>query len=179
MKRFILTGAPGCGKTSILCLLEKKGYSVVQEAATDVIAQEQLVGNLVPWKHATFVDQIVLLQKQRQILAVDSQVQFYDRSPICTYALAIYLGFEPSVVLLQEIERMGKEKIYQKNVFFIENLGFCKATEARTISFEESLIFEKIHEETYAKFGYRSIKIPAEASAQRADAILNECEKQI
>jgi len=42
-----------------------------------------------------------------------------------------------------------KESIYQKRVFFVRNLGFVTATEARRISFEETVRFEKIHEDTY------------------------------
>jgi hypothetical protein len=38
MKRRILTGTPGAGKTSILRLLERLGHSIVEEAATAVIA---------------------------------------------------------------------------------------------------------------------------------------------
>jgi predicted ATPase len=38
MRRFIMTGAPGSGKTSILRALENLGYAVVEEAATDAIA---------------------------------------------------------------------------------------------------------------------------------------------
>jgi predicted ATPase len=34
MRRFIMTGAPGAGKTSILRVLESLGYAVVEEAAT-------------------------------------------------------------------------------------------------------------------------------------------------
>ena len=45
MKRFILTGAPGAGKTSILQALAAGGHAVVPEAATDVmtarLAQEE------------------------------------------------------------------------------------------------------------------------------------------
>ena len=37
MRRFIITGAPGAGKTSIVRQLELDGFSVVEEAATDVI----------------------------------------------------------------------------------------------------------------------------------------------
>jgi predicted ATPase len=35
MKRCILTGAPGAGKTALVRLLERNGYAVVEEAATD------------------------------------------------------------------------------------------------------------------------------------------------
>ena len=44
MKRYILTGAPGAGKTAILRQLELDGYGVVEEAATDIIAIEQAQG---------------------------------------------------------------------------------------------------------------------------------------
>ena len=49
MKRFILTGAPGAGKTAILRLLELEGFGVVEEAATDVIALWQAQGIAQPW----------------------------------------------------------------------------------------------------------------------------------
>ena len=41
MKRFIITGAPGAGETAIIRQLELDGFSVVEEAATDVIAAAQ------------------------------------------------------------------------------------------------------------------------------------------
>ena len=44
MKRFILTGTPGAGKTAILRQLEIEGFGVVEEAATDVIALWQARG---------------------------------------------------------------------------------------------------------------------------------------
>ena len=45
MRRYILTGAPGAGKTAILRQLELDGFSVVEEAATDVIAAAQAQRN--------------------------------------------------------------------------------------------------------------------------------------
>ena len=41
MKRYILTGAPGCGKTSIIHALEMTGCSVVRESATDIISYKK------------------------------------------------------------------------------------------------------------------------------------------
>jgi len=38
MRRFIITGAPGAGKTAIIRQLELDGFGVVEEAATAVIA---------------------------------------------------------------------------------------------------------------------------------------------
>ena len=176
MKRYILTGTPGSGKTSILHELKSKGYSVVEEAATDVIALEQADGSPEPWMQTDFIDKIVRLQKQRQIetLVLPYELQFYDRSPVCTYALSRYLGYPPSACLLEEMERIERLNIYQRQVFFIENLGFCEPTEARKISFAESLLFEEIHVETYISFGYDLIKIPSDSLAKRVQSVAGE-----
>lgn len=54
MRRFVVTGAPGAGKTAIIRQLEIEGYSVVKEAATDVIAAAQAQGIREPWSEASF-----------------------------------------------------------------------------------------------------------------------------
>lgn len=45
-------------------------------------------------------------------------------------------------------------------VFFIRNHGFVQATPARRISFADSLVFERIHEQTYRDLGFHLIDIP-------------------
>lgn len=176
MKRYILTGTPGSGKTTIIHALKRQGYAVVEEAATDVIT-EQMRGNPEPWRQPDFIDAIVHLQKQRQITtaAAPYHLQFYDRSPLCTYALSRHLGYPPSAHLLAEIERMEREHIYQRQVFFIANLGFCQPTEVRKISFEEALLFEQIHRETYISFGYDLVTIAPYSLAERVSCIIERC----
>lgn len=50
MRRFILTGTPGSGKTALLRRLEIDGHAVVEEAATDVIALRQAEEIDEPWR---------------------------------------------------------------------------------------------------------------------------------
>jgi predicted ATPase len=173
MRRFILTGAPGSGKTAIIRQLELDGFAVVEEAATDVIALEQARGVAEPWKRPSFIDAIAELQRRRQVRASreTDEVQFHDRSAICTAALAVYLGSPLSDTLSRELKRIETEAIYQKRVFFVQNLGLITPTEARRISFEESLRFERVHQETYRSFGFELVPIASASLLDRVDAI--------
>src|SRR5271170_2700817 len=114
MKRFILTGAPGAGKTVILRQLELDGFSVVEEAATDVIALQQAQGVSEPWTHPSFIDSVADLQRWRQLRALcePAGIQFHDRSAVCTAALAQYLGHPVSDILLRELKRIETEAIF-------------------------------------------------------------------
>jgi len=173
MRRFIITGAPGAGKTAIIRQLELEGFSVVEEAATDVIAAVHAQGTVQPWTQPSFIDVIANLQKDRQIRASyqPEEVQFHDRCVVCTAALALYLGHAFSPFLTGELERIKKEAIYQNRVFFIRNLGFITPTEARRISFEETLRFEKIHEETYRDFGFELVSVEPRSLVERVGII--------
>jgi predicted ATPase len=173
MRRFILTGAPGAGKTAIIRQLELDGFSVVEEAATDVIAAAQARGTEEPWREPSFIDAVARLQRDRQIRASaqPDEVQFHDRSVVCTAALAVYLGFPFSPFVESELERVRKETIYQNRVFFIRNLGFMTPTQARRISFEETLRFERIHEQTYLDFGFELVSVGKGSVVERVGMI--------
>ena len=154
-KRYILTGAPGAGKTVILRALERSGHVVIEEAATDVIALEQARGRLEPHLDPGFIDEITTLQKARQIRADDlpGGLRIFDRSPICTAALCGWLGRPIPAALAEELARIEAEAIYEKQAFLIENLGFVAPTAARRISFADSLRFEAVHREAYLARG--------------------------
>ena len=169
MKRYILTGAPGAGKTAIIRALEVDGYAVVEEAATDIMALELARGTQEPWTHPSFVGAITALQRTRELRASaqGDNVQVYDRSPICTLALAEFLGAPVPSVLAEEVRRIEVEGIYERQVIFIETLGFVTPTEVRRISYEDALRFERLHEETYRRRGYDCVRIPAQPLAGR------------
>lgn len=115
MPAYILTGAPGSGKTAILRKLEIDGHDVVEEAATDVIALQQALGRPEPWREPGFPDRVLDLQRKRQLAAeADTRgVVFFDRSPVCTLALCRYLDLAAPRDLLEEIERMLAERWYE------------------------------------------------------------------
>ncbi len=173
MTNYIITGAPGAGKTAIIRQLEIEGFSVVEEAATDIIAVAEAQGTAEIWRDPSFIDAIAHLQRERQIRASyqPGAVQFHDRSVICTAALARYLGFVFSSFLLGEMDRVQNEAIFESQVFFIRNRGFIAPTEARRISFDDALRFEEIHEQTYRDFGFELIYIERGSLTERVAAI--------
>jgi predicted ATPase len=173
MKKYIVTGAPGAGKTAIIRQLEIDGYSVVEEAATDVIALWQAKGIAEPWARPEFIDAVVSLQQARERRAVCATevVQFHDRSVVCTAALADYLGFPMSENLLQELRRVRAENVFQSRVLFLKNLGFITPTDARRITYEETVRFEQVHERTYRDLGFEIILIDPGSVSDRVKQI--------
>jgi predicted ATPase len=173
MRRYIITGAPGAGKTTILAALLDRGYAVVDEAATDVIAQEQALGRDEVWRDAGFIDAITRLQRERQEQAAPpaTTVQVFDRSPICTFALAHYIGQPVTPILAREVDRVVAEGIYQPRVFFVHLLGFITPTAARRITFAQSVRFERFHERAYRDHGFELVDVPAGTLEERVELV--------
>lgn len=168
-----MTGAPGAGKTAIIRQLEIDGFCVVEEATTDVIALWQAQGIAEPWTRQEFIDAVVSLQqsRERRAACATELVQFHDRSVVCTAALADYLGFPISQNLRQELRRVRTENVFQSRVLFIKNLGFITPTEARRITYEETVRFEQIHERTYRDLGFEITLIAPGSISDRVKQI--------
>ncbi len=177
MNNYILTGTPGAGKTTLLNGLKALQYNVITESATDIIAQEQANGTPKPWEHVAFLAQITTLQMDRQHVANKSSknTTFFDRSPICTYALCTFLKYTPPQLLLNEIKRIRALKVYNNDVFFIENLGHVAQTSARRINYEDALLFEQMHKDAYKKFGFNLITIEKDSIENRIKKIIGFC----
>jgi predicted ATPase len=167
-RRFVLTGAPGAGKTTLAGAL---GYPVVAEAATDVIERGQRHGMPEPWTDPGFLAAVLAEQVHRQAEAVPAPVQVFDRSPLCTLALARYLDRPVSPALAGEVDRVVAEGVYQRRVFLVRPLGFVTPTAARRISYPDALRFEQIHQDVYTAHGYDLVDVPAGPVATRVALI--------
>ncbi len=176
MRRFIMTGAPGSGKTTILRALEKLGYAVVEEAATDAIAAHHALGNREPWEDRLFIDEIVRLQAHRQHGRVrhGATVQVHDRSVVCTLALARWMDYPVTAELREAVAQATEDGLFDRRVFFVRPLGFCEPTPVRRISYEDSLAFECVHETEYLRLGFELVDVPAGPVQQRA-ALIDTC----
>lgn len=172
--RFILTGAPGAGKTAIIRQLECDGQSVVEEAATDIMELQCASGIAEPWRAAAFIERITELQCRRlaEALRSPAPLQFHDRSVFCTHALATFLGHPVPPVLEQAIAGALGQRVFASRVFFVRLLGFITRTEARRIDLADAVRFEQVHEETYRSFGFELVPIERGSVAERAATVL-------
>jgi predicted ATPase len=173
MERYVLTGAPGAGKTSVLRVLEQRGHDVVEEAATAVIEREQARGRPAPLRDPSVIAAIATLQAERQLRAEARPVpiRFFDRSPLCTFALAKFLGHRVPPELEAELDRIGTGRIYRRRVFLVLGQGTVKLTAARRISANDATRFQRLHEAVYTEFGFECVPVPAGPLDERAQLV--------
>lgn len=128
------------------------------------------------WTDPSFIHKILHLQihQPHQASNVNVPIQFFDRSPLCTYALCIFLGHPVPLELMNEISDLKMKNTFQHAVFFIENLGFIECTNARKISFDEALRFEELHIQVYQDFGYELVFIPRMNIGDRVQYIIDK-----
>jgi predicted ATPase len=173
MRRFILTGAPGAGKTTLIRALAARGHAVVEEAATDINAEMIEEGVAHPIDEPDFIDRIVSMQIARREAAL-GELQVHDRSTICTLALCRFCGLPEPASLTDDLALIARNSLYERRAFFVRNLGFMTPTAVRRISFEDSLRFEAIHEKVYRELGYELIMVPRASLDERVEMIERE-----
>jgi predicted ATPase len=186
VKRYVVTGAPGAGKTSVLEALEAQGFLVIPEAATELIAREQSRGVVEPWWSSGFVDRVARRQIEHVEQAdranhaehAEAELQLLDRSLVCTLALERYLDLPPSPLLATALDAMLHDETYQRDVFFVRLLPFVVPSAVRRITYQEAVEFEQVHEQTYLELGSRLIDVPPGPVAERAELIRSRVEER-
>lgn len=164
-QKYILTGGPGSGKSSIILELEARGEYIVREAAEDVIRRTQAKGIERPWENPNFQRDILRLQIQRE-KAIPAGVEraFIDRGILDGLAYTT-----PGTEISREIQREART---YAGVFLIKNLGQTQTNKVRREDQEAALKIESGLREIYDLAGYRIMAIPACPVEQRAEAIL-------
>jgi predicted ATPase len=173
MKKYVLTGGPSSGKTSLILTLEQEhGKKVIRESAEDTIRLYEAKCVEEPWKHPHFIDQILELQIRREDQAQKAGFEsvFIDKGILDGLAYYQIDGREPSEYMLRALEEMGKNP-YDK-VFLIENMGFCDTNNTRREDQESALKLQDLQYKNYQKYGYNPIIIKSGTLEERTKKIL-------
>jgi len=163
MKKYIITGGPHSGKSSVLKLLEKKGIGVLPETARIIIHEDQekkkldpSYNHLYPWE-----DQTVFCRRchERQLErenGLSGDIVILDRSIIDNLAYAAVDKIKLDPKIYNDITDAG----YEKKVFFFELLGSYKTDKQRKDSKEQVNAVHRELYNVYSNLGFEIITVP-------------------
>ena len=168
MKKYVLTGGPSVGKTTLIRLLAECGYGTVSEAADDIIKEERAKPNGgVLGAHDVYRFQEIVAERQLKLeeAAVD-EIVFLDRGVVDGYGYCKYAGVEvPSVIVNNGRGRYDK-------VFILDSLGAYEYDGVRTGSLEKANAIIPFIKNAYEFFGYKPISVPVLGPEKRLAFIL-------
>ena len=171
--KYIITGAPGTGKTTIINALKKEGYSCDKEISRELIVEQLAIrGNILPWKdQISFENQIANRRYKQYLDSPENCICFFDRSNIDCIA---YLNSNKLEATSQIIEII-KNCTFNKTVFYTPIWEeIYKNDSERQESFYQSIKIDKNLKDSYIKFGYVLIEIPKLSVEERVKFILTQ-----
>jgi|TARA_B110000971_G_C19881130_1_gene440777 predicted ATPase len=171
-QKYIITGAPGTGKTAIINALIQKGHSCEKEISREIIAEQIIIGgDILPWENQiAFENHIANLRKQQYLNSSEDKNYFFDRSSIdcIAYLKANKLG------VTSEITQIINQCIFNKKVFitpFWEEIYINDGERMEDI--KAALNIENSIIETYKSLGYTLVQVPKLSVSERINFILS------
>ena len=169
MSAYIVTGAPGTGKSTLLGHLGRD-YRTVAEPARELIAEHRAAGAELPGTD-DFISMILERSIRNHALAADSgdEVIFFDRGMPDCVAYAVYLGADP-VPSREAVVRFR----YEPTVFLAPPWEDIYTTdEERRMTFDQVGSFHDTLADAYAATDYQLVELPRSTVAERAAFVRN------
>lgn len=171
-KNYIITGAPGTGKTSIVEELHSRGYDCYGEIAREVIVEEAELGSGIhpATDVLAFTKKVVEKMKQQLRESNTKAISFYDRGLPDSAGYLLLENIEVPEYLEFEIAASNYEKIvfitpFWEEIFVNDHVRFETMDQAKAIA-------NALHK-SYTKYGFNLVEIPVGTVAERVDFILN------
>jgi len=172
MKRIVLTGGPGAGKTSLLLALEAHGYAVVHEAARAIIQERRASGRSPRPDPLAFAEEIL----RRDIEAFDQRSAipgfvFYDRSILD----ALCMLDQVTPLRPRELQELVSRYPYHRKVFVLPPWDVIYAQDAeRDQTFDDAVRVHAMLDARYRRCGYEPIEVPKVSVGERCAYVLEE-----
>ncbi len=167
---FVITGAPSSGKTTVIKLLEQKGYDVVYELARIYIDEEMAKGKTIQEIRANellFQEKILKFKIAYEKKLAKEKIIFFDRGIPDSDAYYQLQGFGEDKFLKKALAASSYKK-----VFLFEMIGYEKDY-ARVESKEQQEQLQKLLKESYEKLNISVIAVPKMPISDRFNFVLN------
>lgn len=170
LNRYVLTGGPSSGKTTVLKELSKLGYTVFPEVARIFVDKEMAEGKSlknIRGDESKFQKKTLKIKLEMEEVAPQGKIVFFDRGIPDSIAYYQLCGLNPKKALA-----ICQERRYRK-IFFLEQLPF-KKDYARIEDEKTVQKLNKLLRKAYQDLGYNIVSIPVMSVEERSQRILNE-----
>jgi predicted ATPase len=169
---FVLTGASGSGKSSILAALQQRGFRCVEEIGRQVVREQiERDGTATPWQdHPAFM-RALLARSDEAYRAAEEQSApvFFDRAlPECVSFVRTLDAAERE----HWLARIESSR-YNRLVFVTPPWPEIYRTDAeRRHSFEQGVRGHEDELASYRECGYTLLEVPRDSIESRAEFII-------
>jgi len=171
-KRYVITGGPGSGKSTLIEGLEKAGYACSAEISREMIKAEVAKGSdCLPWMDIScFSNKVIAQMTKAWKDHAENTISFFDRGipDVIAYLQIANLPVPDSY--LSELSLHP----YEKQVFILPPWEDIYVNDSeRWQSFEEATAIYHAIRETYTGLGFELTELPKVSEALRVSFILD------
>ena len=154
---FVITGAPGSGKTALIEELKKRGYRCIEEVARQIIKEQMSIGgDALPWKNVKCFKEMILarsIETYQQAMKSAQEITFFDRDILDLIAYNRLTKTEHS----EDLQNAVRMFVYNNKVFILppwEEI-YCSDNE-RKQTYEEAVSIYYNLRKVYLERGHSS-----------------------
>jgi predicted ATPase len=178
MQKYIITGAPGTGKTSIINELKNRNYKVFEEVPRRLMMEkipEKLGIN--PFSNLKDFAKLVFdeMYKQYIISEEDSNIYFFDRGLPDVFAYLL----EANIKIPNDYYTYYNKCNYNKIAFICPPWQSIYVSDnIRPYNFSKIIDLGNQITKTYETFGFKIVNMPMTSIKKRTDIILKHIQKK-
>jgi len=173
---FVLTGAMGAGKSTILEELRKLGITCIDEPARQILAEQRIIqGDGVPDKNQKLFTDLILSRSISQF----KQMQNFQGPVIFDRGIPDNVGYMQLFNLNTHFSlNASRQYHYNKLVFFLAGWKEIYANDnERKMTFEQADQFGHEIKSIYEELNYEVIDVPIGSPSSRAEFIFSAIAK--